>query len=122
MQYAEDEVIAAIAGSNGIKAFIARRLGMARDTLERYIDRYPKVKEAYVQEREAALDIAESKLFELINAKDPEAIRFFLRTVGKHRGYSERVETEHSGTVSIAPAPVVTFNADFVAPALPQGE
>ena len=39
-----------------------------------------------------ALDFAESQLFDLIKDKNITAIIFFLKTKGRHRGYSERIE------------------------------
>ena len=41
-----------------------------------------------------ALDFAESQLFDLIKDKNITAIIFFLKTKGRHRGYSERIEYE----------------------------
>ena len=41
-----------------------------------------------------ALDFAESQLFDLIKDKNITAIIFFLKTQGRHRGYSERIEYE----------------------------
>jgi hypothetical protein len=46
--------------------------------------------------RESLVDFAESKLMGLIAAGDTTAIIFFLKTRGKSRGYSERMEVEHS--------------------------
>ena len=98
-----EEIKMAIIGSKGIQARIARALGVDRGTVADYIERFPEVKEAFIQERETALDMAEGKLLKLINLGDGDSIRFFLRTVGKGRGYSERVESVHSGLVGITP-------------------
>ena len=44
--------------------------------------------------REEMLDIAESKLGELINAGDFSAIRFILSTVGRSRGYGNNLSID----------------------------
>jgi len=40
----------------------------------------------------------ESKLLKLIDDGNPQAIMFFLKTQGKHRGYTERTEQQQIGT------------------------
>lgn len=46
--------------------------------------------------KEEQIDIIESKLSELIDEKNPIAIMFALKTIGKNRGYTEKIETENT--------------------------
>ena len=55
---------------------------------------------------ERALDLAESKLFQLIKKENPQAVFFLLETRGKKRGYTKKQETELSGRMEI---PLVKF-------------
>lgn len=72
------------------------------------MDRFPELKEAFEDERESAIDFAESRLMSGINSGDPESIRFFLRTIGRRRGYGDRMEVsgENGGAI------VVKIDAD----------
>lgn len=49
--------------------------------------------------QEMSLDFAEGKLMQLIDAMNPVAILFYLKTKGRKRGYVERQEVEHSGEI-----------------------
>lgn len=91
-QFTAEQVIRAIRGSRGIKSAIAKRLQCNRRTVDNYIARFPTVKEAYEEEREATVDIAELELMKHLNAGSLPAIFFVLKTIGKDRGYVERQE------------------------------
>lgn len=82
----------------GIITNVARRLKAHPHTVRNYADRYPEVKQALEEAREAGIDLAESKLFEAIKAGEHWAIVFFLRhsREGRRRGYSERIELASS--------------------------
>ncbi len=69
----------------------------------------PSLAAALENEREATLDLAESKAIELIKEGDSSMIRFFLATLGKHRGYVTKQEV--SADVS-ATGGVVIFLPD----------
>lgn len=90
--FTEEELLAAIQGSNGIVAQVARRLGCVWATAKKYIDASPVAQDAMAAELEAVLDVAENNLFKAINERDLDAIKWFLGRKGKHRGYSERTE------------------------------
>ncbi len=90
------QVIEAIVGTGGIKSTIARRLDVSRWTVDNYLKRWKSVQEAYDEEREKIVDMAETKLLEKIKSGDYPAIRFFLMTQAKERGYVERQEVAHT--------------------------
>jgi hypothetical protein len=91
-KYTADQMIRALTETHGMKSAAARALHCSRRTVDRYIDNYPTVREAYEDAREIVLDMAEAALFREIQNGNITAIIFTLKTVGKHRGYVERQE------------------------------
>lgn len=91
-----DEVIAAVRRNHGLLASVARDLGVTRQTVYNYVTRYPTIAQAVHDERETWIDVAESRLLTAINLGSVPAIMFFLKTVGKSRGYVERQEVSGS--------------------------
>ena len=57
--YTAEQFIKAIPGSGGIISTIARRVGCGWHTARDYVDKHPSVKQAYDDECEAVLDLAE---------------------------------------------------------------
>ena len=89
----ESQVIKAIEGSRGIKSHIARRLQISRNTLTKYLEVYPKAREAYHQEESCMLDSAENILYKLaIDQEQERSLHYLLSTRGKKRGYVTREE------------------------------
>lgn len=97
MSYTAAEFIKAIPGSAGIISTIARRVGCDWHTAKRYVTEYATVKQAYEDERAKVVDLAETKVIEAINDGDISTVRWYLSTIGKDRGYTERSEHEVSG-------------------------
>jgi hypothetical protein len=89
-KYTKEQVIDAIKRSRGFISQAAKILKCTNATVYHYKERYIEVEDAIKNERESLLDFAESKLLENINNNDNAAIIFFLKTQGKHRGYSEK--------------------------------
>lgn len=87
-----EQVIDAIHEAHGLPTLAAQKLGIAVSTIYNYINRYPTIKKALDDERNVWVDIAESELIKLIKKGNVQAIMFFLKTVGKSRGYVERQE------------------------------
>lgn len=93
------EIVEAIKGSKGLVTVVAKRLGYSRMHVYRLLDKYATAKEALEDERESMKDFTENKLFDMIDDKIPAAVFFYLKTQAKDRGYVEKQEFEHSGSV-----------------------
>ena len=96
-RYTAAEVCEACEGTGGIKIKVANKLGCSRMTVDRYIQRYPTVREALRQADETLTDEAEDQSGQLIRERYWPAIRYRLSTKGKDRGYVERTEQEIRG-------------------------
>ena len=85
-------VAKAIRDASGILAGAARRLKCSRSTVSRYVRLHPCCRQARDEAREALLDLAEDKLAKHVRDGELGAIKFFLKTQGRDRGYVERQE------------------------------
>jgi hypothetical protein len=86
------QFLAAIPNSGGIFTIIAQRVGCDRHTATRRIAENQTLRRAWEDECETVGDIAEDKLIDAIKGGDLGAIKFYLSTKAKKRGYSERTE------------------------------
>lgn len=91
-QYTAEQVAQAIKKSRGILTGAAQALGCSRQTVDNYIKKYKTVKDAYHEARETTIDFVETKLLKNIDSGDTTAMIFFLKTIGRNRGYVERQE------------------------------
>ena len=91
-QYKAQQFIDAIPGSGGIISVIAQRVGCAWHTAQKYIQEYATVADAYADETEGIIDLAESTVLKAIKGGDVSAAKWYLTTKGKDRGYTERRE------------------------------
>ena len=91
------QFIKAIPNTGGIITKIAERVGCAWHTAKKYIEQYPTIQQAYQNECERVLDIAESALIKSVTEQEAWAVKYILSTKGKKRGYVERQELEHGG-------------------------
>lgn len=95
-KYTTQQVIQAIRETKGLVSLAAKRLGCHPDTVRRYAARYPTVAAALREERAAMTDVAELALYSAIQRGEPWAVTFYLKTQGKDRGYTERIDVIHS--------------------------
>ena len=86
------EASEAIKKTRGNISQAAKRLGVDRSYLHRFINKHPSVKTAVNDAREGMKDFAESKLMEGIEEGNTALIIFYLKTQAKDRGYVERQE------------------------------
>jgi hypothetical protein len=100
-----DSVLTAIRGSDGIKTIIAKRLKVTRQTVDNYLGRWAKAREAYAQEVEGVLDLSESVVIRNIKLAlgkqndnllaDSTDARWYLTMKGNARGYAKSSRMQH---------------------------
>jgi hypothetical protein len=100
------DVEAALVKSAGVLSGAARILAAAygscdRCTVANYIERYPRLLQVVDETTEAVIDLAEHKLISAIDKDHDWAIRFYLETKGKSRGYTKRHEITGSMTARL---------------------
>lgn len=104
-RYSPEQVASALTQGKGLVTVAARLLGCVPNTVQAYIDRYPKVAEARAVQREAVTDLAELALYKAIQEGEAWAVCFYLKTQGKDRGYVERqaldVRSQHLTQVEL---------------------
>jgi hypothetical protein len=97
-RYKIEHVAEALRKGAGIPSAAAKILGQAygrsvtADTIREYMKRHPKLRDEVEAQIEEHLDMAEAKLLTAINAGADWAVKFYLETQGKRRGYSRRQE------------------------------
>lgn len=93
-RYTRKQMIEAIEQSRGIIAGAARFLGCSRNTVTKWIDQDEKVREAYEDQKQTTGDEMEGRLLKICrtegHADQFKAIRFYLRTVHRDRGYGDK--------------------------------
>lgn len=88
------QVADALRDANGAIAVAAKSLGLNRSTLWRRVSKNEMLSEIVTDGREALIDEAESQLRIAVEKGASWAVALTLRTIGRHRGYVERVETD----------------------------
>lgn len=91
-RYTAQQVITALRTSRGLVSMAAQKLQCDVDTVLNYCKRFPTVQAAKEESRVTILDLAESRLWEAIDRGEGWAIAFCLKTIGRSRGYGERLD------------------------------
>jgi len=89
-------MIEAIRKSNGLIYVAAHNIGCDPGTIYDRAKKVARLRQAIDDCRGKVIDQAENKLFNAIEHGEPWAIALVLRTLGKHRGYTEKSEIEYS--------------------------
>lgn len=76
-----------------------KAVGISRQTFYHWSDNSDTYKRKVHEIRESMIDFAESSLKKQIKDGNTSATIFFLKTIGKSRGYIERQEIKHSGGI-----------------------
>ncbi len=99
MKVSKEKFIECAKRSGGIMTALAQLAGIDRMTAAKYLTLVPEANDYFQSQKETIIDLAENQLVKLVREGDKDAIFFLLKTVGKRRGYSEKMETELSGSV-----------------------
>ena len=78
----------------------AQKVGISRCTHYEWMASDPLYKREYESLDDLEVDFYRAALHQLVQEKNVTAVIFGLKTKGKHRGYVERQEIEHSGAVA----------------------
>lgn len=95
--YRAQDFIDAIPGTGGIITAIAANVGCTWITAKKWIESRPTVKAAYEDEREKVKDHVEAALIREAKKGDGWAIKFYLATQAKDRGYVKERTIRHRG-------------------------
>jgi hypothetical protein len=98
----------------GLLTSVCRSLKVPRATMNRYVAKHEECMEAMEHARDAMGDVAEKKLFELIDAGDVRCVLFYLSTVHRHRGYAMRPGEEGAGGDNNGRGPVFVETVNIV--------
>jgi len=78
---------------NGVKKYLAEKLNVDRQTIYRYFERYPELEKETQEYLDSITDQAEYHLIEAVMAGNSWAVRYWLSTRGKNRGYTTKLES-----------------------------
>ena len=90
--YKNVEIVEALKATGGLVYMAARKLGCNPSTINKRAKTSPEIQAAIDNARGDMLDMAEHELKKAVRGGDMTAIIFTLKTIGKHRGYVERIE------------------------------
>jgi len=91
-RFTADKLIEAISGTGGIITTIAQKLECDWHTAKTWIMKTPTAKQAWEDERNKIVDLAEQTVLKAMKEGDAGTARWVLGTLGKDRGWVERRE------------------------------
>lgn len=95
-------MIEALKKNMGSITLSTEKVGIHRRTHYDWLEADPLYKEEYENIDNYVIDFVENALHKNINKGNVVAQIFYLKTKAKHRGYVERVEQEHIGSVPVS--------------------
>ena len=91
-RFTAQQVIAALQATKGMVYLAAKQLQCNPQTIMNYCKKFPSVEAAKHDARGELLDEAELRLWQAVRRDEAWAISFCLKTLGRSRGYVERVD------------------------------
>jgi hypothetical protein len=101
LRYTYDEVKQALKDAGGVQSIAAKRLGITRAAVSRWVRCYPELRELIQEYEGRVTDLAANNIIKGVKNGNLTASMFWLRTRARNEGWSERTE------VVPEPAPVI---------------
>lgn len=120
MALTDEKIEEALLAHHGLVAVAARALGVRRETVHVRIGKSERLKQVLKEAREITVDQAESKLIEAIDEREGWAIKYFLGTQARHRGYTNRSEIDMTSGGEPLPSSIV-IRHEVIDPAKSEG-
>jgi len=90
----KDKMLQALEDCLGIVSTASINAGINRRTHYRWLEDDEEYKAKVLDIKNSAIDFVESKLFDCIKSEKETSIIFYLKTIGKSRGYVPRQEID----------------------------
>ena len=92
------EFIKALPNTRGVKSEACKVVGISPPVLYKWLKEDPDFKQAVENVKELNIDYVEGQLFKLIENLNPSAIIFYLKTIGRGRGYTQSTNIDISNS------------------------
>ncbi|MCH9717479.1 MAG: hypothetical protein K0U52_10400 [Gammaproteobacteria bacterium] len=90
----KDKMLKALEEFYGIVSTASQSVGISRQTHYRWLEDDQEYKAKVQDIKNSAIDFVETKLFDCIKSEKETSIIFYLKTIGKSRGYVPRQEID----------------------------
>lgn len=101
MRLSKKKIISALKATGGMISPAAKKLGCSRQSLYQWIQKDEKIAEALETVREENLDFVETQLLQAAKNGQSWAVCFYLKCMGKARGFSEKVDAHVTGDLKV---------------------
>ena len=98
----KSDVEAALKRHHGLVGPAAADMGCTRMSIYNAMKRWPELEAVRDHARKMILDMGESALYRKAEAGEAWAVQFLLRTIGRERGYGDRVDLNHGGRIDLS--------------------
>jgi Na+/phosphate symporter len=99
-KFTRKQVITALKKTGGFITHAANMLGCRYETIERYIRDDPSIGVEMQHIKENRLDLAETVVMKHLKAENLEAAKYYLKYMGRTRGYIKAQKIEISDNLS----------------------
>ena len=94
----------AVEDSTGTITDVSRRLNITHGAVSHYLEKHPNIRDLLSKKRMSNVERAEDVLFRHLDCEDPkisqDSAKYIAGRLGKKRGWTEKTETEISGSMN----------------------